>query len=167
MKKRCKELDQLHLYEHDSQKVKKYGGFHAACLAMHRKGSKVASIIIRTGSIHYSVRMALFNLGMFKKKPINKKRVTDKDAETIGKLYSEGKSQVEIGEAMERPQGSIRYVLIKLGLIKPGGIVHVFHVRKTKQCASCGEIIVHFRDMCNWCRGKNATQIHETDNTVS
>ena len=155
MKQRCKELDQLHAYGCDKEKVEKYGVFHAACLEMHNNGSKVDSIRIRTGSYHYHVRMALFNVGAFKKRPINKKKTTDEDIDIIRRLYVEGKSQSEIGEITERSQGSIRYILIKLGLIKPGGIVHIFHVRKAKKCSSCGEIIVHFRDMCNWCGGEH------------
>lgn len=92
-----------------------------------------------------------------------------------------GKFITEIGEIVGMNKSTVYDCLKRLGINKhsfgsanrkPGNRTN--HPRRKIKpvyslftCQSCGEIIVHFRDMCNWCRGKNATQIHETDNPVS
>lgn len=100
---------------------------------------------------------------------------------TIMRIVKTGKIISEIGEIIGMNKSTVYDCIKRLGISKNSKEVRLCGKRVGNRtnhpkrpllyflikCQSCGETIYHHRSNCNWCRGKNATQIHETDNTVS
>lgn len=100
---------------------------------------------------------------------------------TIMRIVQTGKVISEIGEIVGMHKSTVYDCIKRMGITKYGpgiklcgkrsGNNRTFpkraYVYLKSNCKTCGDLIYHHQSQCNWCRGKNATQIHETDNTVS
>lgn len=161
--KRCKELDALHNYKHDIMRVKWTGGFHATCQKRYIHGTTVKNIARLSGSNHFLVRSALFNLGLAENPVMQKTgRWSKADIVKVYELADAGMTRANIAKEVGRSIESVNSLIKR---IRNGDYWTTKKNTKAMfKICECGEHINSVDDKCNWCRRPDGTNRRITEN---
>lgn len=163
--KRCKELDALHNYKHDTMRVKLTCGFHATCQKKYNAGTTVKNIVRLTRSKSFFVKSALFNLGLAEK-PVKQETIrwSKEDIIKVYELADAGMTRANIAKKVGRSIESVNSLIKR---IRNGDIGYWTTEKNMKamfKICECGEHINSVDDKCNWCRRPDGTNRSITDN---